>query len=73
MELRGIIEGLFILYPGVDDVTRVNYIGNSAAFYTAHIEAVKEQYLSHVEGIIYKTIKLPHKEKWDVYLWKEEK
>lgn len=72
MELRDIVEGLFILYPGVDDVKRVNYIGNSAAFTTSRIEAVKK-YLSHVEGIIYKTIKLPHKEKWDVYIWKEDK
>lgn len=61
MELRVIIERLFLLYS-IDDVKRVNYIGNSAAFYTGYIEAVKE-YLSHVEGIIYKTIKLPHKEK----------
>lgn len=72
MELRDIVEGLFILYPGIDDITRVNYIGNSAAFTTSRIEAVKE-YLSHVEGIIYKTIKLPHKERWDVYVWKEGK
>lgn len=72
MELRDIVEGLFILHPCVDDVTRVNYIGKSAAFTTSHIEAVKE-YLSHVEGIIYKTIKLPHKDKWDVYVWKEDK
>lgn len=72
MELRDIVEGLFILHPCVDEVTRVNYIGNSAAFTTSHIEAVKE-YLSHVEGIIYKTIKLPHKDKWDVYVWKEDK
>lgn len=71
MELRSIIEGLFLLYS-IEDVKRVNYIGNSAAFTTSHIEAVKE-YLSHVEGIIYKTIKLPHKEKWDVYIWKEDK
>ena len=72
MELRDIVEGLFILYPGVDDVTRVNYIGNSAAFYTGHIDAVKE-YFNHVEGVIVKTIKLPHKEKWDIYIWKEGK
>lgn len=51
MELRGIIERLFLLYS-IDDV---------------------KEYLSHVEGIIYKIIKLPHKEKWDVYIWKEEK
>ena len=55
MELRDIVEGLFILYPGIDDVARVNYIGNSAAFYTAHIDAVKE-YFNHVEGVIVKTI-----------------
>lgn len=61
MELRSIIDGLFLLYS-IDDVKRVNYIGNSAAFTTSRIQAVKE-YLSHVEGIIYKTIKLPHKEK----------
>lgn len=72
MELRDIIEGLFILYPEVDDVARVNYICNSAVFTTSHIDAVKE-HLSHVEGIIYKTIKLPHKDKWDVYVWKEGK
>lgn len=71
MELRSIIDGLFPLYS-IDDVKRVNYIGNSAAFTTSRIEAVKE-YLSHVEGIIYKTIKLPHKEKWDIYIWKEDK
>lgn len=71
MELRSIIEGLFLLYS-IEDVKRVNYIGNSAAFTTSHIEAVKE-YLSHIEGIIFKTIKLPHKEKWDVYIWKESK
>ena len=71
MELRGIIERLFLLYS-IDDVKRVNYIGNSVAFTTSRIEAVKE-YLSHVEGIIYKTIKLPHKERWDVYVWKEDK
>lgn len=71
MELRSIIDGLFLLYS-IDDVKRVNYIGNSAAFTTSRIEAVKE-YLSHVEGIIYKTIKIPHKEKWDVYVWKEDK
>ena len=72
MELRDIIEGLFIRYPDVDDVTRVNYIGNSAAFTTSRIEAVKE-YFNHVEGIIFKTVKLPHKEKWDIYVWKESK
>lgn len=72
MELQDIVEGLFILYPGVDDVTRVNYIGNSAAFTTSRIEAVKE-YFDHIEGIIYKTVKLPHKEKCDVYIWKEDK
>lgn len=71
MELRSIIDGLFLLYS-IDDVKRVNYIGNSAVFTTSRIEAVKE-YLSHIEGIIYKTIKLPHKEKWDVYVWKEDK
>lgn len=71
MELRSIIDGLFLLYS-IDDVKRVNYIGNSASFTTSRIEAVKE-YLSHVEGIIYKTIKLPHKEKWGVYVWKEDK
>nr|DAN34581.1 MAG TPA: hypothetical protein [Caudoviricetes sp.] len=71
MELRSIIEGLFLLYS-IEDVKRVNYIGNSAAFTTSRIDAVKE-YLPHVEGIIYKTIKLPHKEKWDVYIWKEDK
>lgn len=71
MELRGIIERLFLLYS-INDVKRVNYIGNSAAFTTSRIEAVKE-YFSHVEGIIYKTIKLPHKEKWGVYIWKEDK
>lgn len=71
MELRSIIDGLFLLYS-IDDVKRVNYIGNSAAFTTSRIEAVKE-YFNHIEGIIYKTIKLPHKEKWDVYIWKEDK
>lgn len=71
MELRGIIERLFLLYS-IEDVKRVNYIGNSAAFTTSRIEAVKD-YLSHVEGIVYKTIKLPHKECWDVYVWKEDK
>lgn len=71
MELRSIIEGLFLLYS-IEDVKRVNYIGNSAAFTTSRIEAVKE-YLSHLEGIIYKTITLPHKERWDVYIWKEDK
>ena len=71
MELRCIIERLFLLYS-IDDVKRVNYLVSSAAFTTSRIEAVKE-YLSHVEGIIYKTIKLPHKEKWDVYIWKEDK
>lgn len=71
MELRSIIEGLFLLYS-IEDVKSVNYIGNSAAFTTSRIEAVKE-YFNHVEGIIYKTIKLPHKEKWDVYIWKENK
>lgn len=71
MELRSIIEGLFLLYS-IEDVKRVNYIGNSAAFTTSRIESVKE-YFNHIEGIIYKTIKLPHKEKWDVYVWKEEK
>lgn len=71
MELRSIIEGLFLLYS-IEDVKSVNYIGNSAAFTTSRIEAVKE-YFNHVEGIIYKTIKLPHKEKWDVYIWKEDK
>lgn len=71
MELRSIIEGLFLLYS-IEDVKRVNYIGNSAAFTTSHIDAVKE-YLSHVEGIIFKTIKLTHKERWDVYVWKEGK
>lgn len=71
MELRSIIEGLFLLYS-IEDVKRVNYIGNSAAFTTSRIDAVKE-YLPHVEGIIYKTIKLPHKEKWDIYIWKERK
>lgn len=63
MELRSIIEGLFLLYS-IEDVKSVNYIGNSAAFTTSRIEAVKE-YFNHVEGIIYKTIKLPHKEKED--------
>ena len=72
MELRDIVEGLFILYPGVDDVTRVNYIGNSAVFTTSHTNAVKE-YFNHVEGIIFKTIKHPHKDKWDIYVWKESK
>lgn len=71
MELRSIIEGLLLLYS-IEDVKSVNYIGNSAAFTTSRIEAVKE-YFNHVEGIIYKTIKLPHKEKWDVYIWKEDK
>lgn len=71
MELRSIIEGLFLLYS-IEDVKSVNYIGNSAVFTTSRIEAVKE-YFNHVEGIIYKTIKLPHKEKWDVYIWKEDK
>lgn len=71
MELRSIIENLFLLYS-IEDVKRVNYIGNSAAFTTSRIEAVKE-YLGHIEGIIYKTIKLPHKDKWDVYVWKESK
>lgn len=71
MELRDIIERLFLLYS-IDDVKRVNYLVSSAVFTTSHIEAVKE-YLSHVEGIIYKTIKLPHKERWDVYIWKENK
>lgn len=71
MELRGIIERLFLLYS-IDDVKRVNYLVSSAAFTTSRIEAVNE-YLSHVEGIIFKTIKLPHKEKWDVYIWKEDK
>lgn len=70
MKLRDIVEGLFILYPGIDDVARVNYIGNSAAFYTAHIDAVKE-YFNHVEGVIVKTIKLQHKDKWDVYIWRD--
>lgn len=68
MELRSIIEDLFLLYS-IEDVKRVNYIGNSAAFTTSRIEAVKE-YLDHIEGIIYKTIKLPYKEHWDVYVWK---
>lgn len=63
MELRSIIEGLFLPYS-IEDVKSVNYIGNSAAFTTSRIEAVKE-YFNHVEGIIYKTIKLPHKEKED--------
>lgn len=71
MELRSIIEGLFLLYS-IEDVKRVNYIGNSAAFTTSRIEAVKE-YFDNIEGIIYKTIKLPHKEKWNVYIWKENK
>lgn len=71
MELRIIIERLLLLYS-IDDVKRVNYLVSSAAFTTSRIAAVKE-YLSHVEGIIYKTIKLPHKEKWDVYIWKEGK
>lgn len=71
MELRSIIEGLFLLYS-IEDVKRVNYIGNSAAFTTSRIEAVKE-YFDHIEGIIFKTIKLPHKDKWDVYVWKEDK
>lgn len=71
MELHRIIDDFFLLYS-IEDVKRVNYIGNSAAFTTSRIEAVKE-YLSHIEGIIYKTIKLPHKEKWDVYIWKEDK
>jgi hypothetical protein len=66
MELRGIIKGLFLLYP-IDDVKRVNYLISSAAFTTSYIDAVKE-YFDHIEGIIYKTIKLPHKEKWDVYV-----
>lgn len=71
MELRIIIERLFLLYS-IDDVKRVNYLVSSAAFTTSHIDAVRE-YLSHVKGIIYKTIKLPYKEKWDVYIWKEDK
>lgn len=71
MELRSIIEGLFLLYS-IEDVKRVNYIGNSAAFTTSRIEAVKE-YFNHIEGIIFKTIKIPHKEKWDIYVWKEVK
>lgn len=71
MELRSIIDGLFLLYS-IEDVKRVNYIGNSAAFTTSHIDAVKE-YFDHIEGIIYKTIKLPHKDKWDIYVWKEDK
>lgn len=71
MELRVIIERLFLLYS-IDDVKRVNYLVNSAAFTTSHIEPVKE-YFDHIEGIIYKTIKLPHKDKWDVYVWKENK
>lgn len=71
MELRSIIDGLFLLYS-IEDVKRVNYIGNSAAFTTSHIDTVKE-YFDHIEGIIYKTIKLPHKDKWDVYVWKEDK
>lgn len=71
MELRSIIEGLFLLYS-IEDVKRVNYIGNSAAFTTSHIDAVRE-YFNHIEGIIFKTIKLPHKERWDVYIWKEDK
>lgn len=71
MELRIIIERLFLLYS-MEDVKSVNYIGNSAAFTTSHIDAVKE-YFNHIEGIIYKTIKLPHKDKWDVYVWKESK
>lgn len=71
MELREIVEGLFLLYS-IEDVKRVNYIGNSAAFTTSHIDAAKE-YFDHIEGIIYKTIKLPHKERWDVYVWKEDK
>ena len=36
MELRSIIDGLFLLYS-IDDVKRVNYIGNSAAFTTSRI------------------------------------
>ena len=71
MGLRSIIDGLFLLYS-IEDVKRVNYIGNSAAFTTSRIKAVKE-YFNHVEGIIFKTIKLPHKERWDVYVWKEDK
>lgn len=71
MELRIIIERLFLLYS-IDDVKRVNYLVSSAAFTTSHIEAVNE-YLSHIEGVIFKTIKLPHKDKWDVYIWKERK
>lgn len=71
MELRSIIERLFLLYS-IEDVKRVNYLVSSAAFTTSHIDAVKE-YFDHIEGIIYKTIKLPHKDKWDVYVWKEDK
>lgn len=71
MELRSIIEGLFLLYS-IEDVKRVNYLVSSAAFTTSHINAVKE-YFDHIEGIIYKTIKIPHKDKWDVYVWKEGK
>lgn len=71
MELRSIIEGLFLLYS-IEDVKRVTYIGNSAVFTTSRIEAVKE-YSSHIEGVVFKTIKIPHKEKWDVYIWKEDK
>lgn len=71
MELRVIIERLFLLYS-IEDVKRVNYIGNSAAFTTSRIDAVKE-YFDRIEGIIHKTIKLPHKEKWDVYIWKDSK
>lgn len=61
MELRVIIERLFLLYS-IDDVKRANYLVSSAAFTTSHIEAVNE-YLSHIEGAIFKTIKLPHKDK----------
>nr|DAR94942.1 MAG TPA: hypothetical protein [Caudoviricetes sp.] len=71
MELHRIIDDFFLLYS-IEDVKRVNYIGNSAVFTTSRIEAVKE-YLSHIESIIYKTVKLPHKERWDVYVWKESK
>lgn len=71
MELHRIIDDFFLPYS-IEDVKRVNYIGNSAVFTTSRIETVKE-YLSHIEGIIYKTVKLPHKERWDVYVWKEGK
>lgn len=71
MELHSIIDGLFLLYS-IKDVKRVNYLVSSAAFTTSHINAVKE-YFDHIEGIIYKTIKIPHKDKWDVYVWKEGK